>query len=280
MASYLKVSFSLQNRIMNEKFCLVSLFMNNDFSFIYCLIVFNVAFCLCMTFNKNIFSKIKKKWFSNFVNKPSPQSAQVPLANIGPDSLKTFPGTCKRNFLCLQMISFEFLRAASIGWTVLVSRAKHFVHMTRPGARDWPAVCFPRPISHTCMTFTTIRQVNKLYRVKFSQLFDLIFSMVFELFLCGLDRYIYLINLSYIIISIACHTMWILTHTFFSRRLFSQWIQLWHFKLVWMIAHERLEGNLRLQVPGKVFRESGRSIAPCILNYSDCYGSKSSKKRQ
>ena len=55
--------------------------------------------------------------------------------------------------------------------------------------------------------------------------------------------------------------MLILTHAFFSRRLFSQWMQLWHFKLVWMIAHERFEGNLRLQVPGKVFRESGPSIS-------------------
>ena len=46
----------------------------------------------------------------------------------------------------------------------------------------------------------------------------------------------------------------------FSRRLFGQWMQLWHFKLVWMIAHERFEENLRLQVPGKVFRKSGPSI--------------------
>ena len=55
---------------------------------------------------------------------------------LGPDSLETFPGTCKRNLQCLQMISFEFLTAASIGRTV--SRGKHFVHMTRPrpGARD------------------------------------------------------------------------------------------------------------------------------------------------
>ena len=75
-----------------------------------------------------------------------------------PDSPTTFPGTCKRNFLCLQMISFEFLREDSIGW--IVSRGKHFVHMTRPGARDWPAACFPRPNSHT-LTFTTIKQVNK-----------------------------------------------------------------------------------------------------------------------
>ena len=78
---------------------------------------------------------------------------------IGPDSMKTFQGTCKGNFLCLQMISYEFLRVESIGW--IVSRGKHFVHMTRPGARDWPAACFPRPFSQT-MTFTTIRQVNKL----------------------------------------------------------------------------------------------------------------------
>ena len=42
------------------------------------------------------------------------------------------------------MISFEFLRVYSIGW--IVSRGKHFVHMTRPGARDWPAACFSRPI--------------------------------------------------------------------------------------------------------------------------------------
>ena len=30
-----------------------------------------------------------------------------------------------------------------------------------------------------------------------------------------------------------------------------------------MIAHERFEGNLRLQVPGKVFSESGPTI-PCM----------------
>ena len=46
----------------------------------------------------------------------------------------------------------------------------------------------------------------------------------------------------------------------FLRRHFSQWMQLWHFKLVRMIAHGRFEGNLRLQVPGKVVGESGRSI--------------------
>ena len=72
--------------------------------------------------------------------------------------MESFPGTCKRNFLCLQMSSFEFLRAASIGGTV--SRGKLLVHMSRPGARDLPAACFPRPISHT-MTFTAILQVNK-----------------------------------------------------------------------------------------------------------------------
>ena len=33
--------------------------------------------------------------------------------------------------------------------------------MTPPGERDWPAACFPRPISHT-MTFTTIQQVNMI----------------------------------------------------------------------------------------------------------------------
>ena len=32
------------------------------------------------------------------------------------------------------------------------------------------------------------------------------------------------------------------------------------FSKVWMIAHERFKGNLRLQVPGKVFRESGPNI--------------------
>ena len=37
------------------------------------------------------------------------------LDTVGPDSLETFPGICKRNFLCLQMISFEILREASIG---------------------------------------------------------------------------------------------------------------------------------------------------------------------
>ena len=34
---------------------------------------------------------------------------------ISPHSAPTFPGTCKRKFLCLQMISFEFLRVDSIG---------------------------------------------------------------------------------------------------------------------------------------------------------------------
>ena len=32
-----------------------------------------------------------------------------------------------------------------------------------------------------------------------------------------------------------------------------------------MIVHERFEENLGLQLPGKVFRESGPSIACCIL---------------
>ena len=78
---------------------------------------------------------------------------------ISPHSAPTFPGTCKRKFLCLQMISFEFLRVDSIGW--IVSRGKHFVHMTRPGARDWPAACFPRPIfSHYYVYYdTTSKQV-------------------------------------------------------------------------------------------------------------------------
>ena len=80
------------------------------------------------------------------------------LTTNRPDSPTTFLGTCKGNFLCLQMISFEFLRVDPIGW--IVSRGKHFVHMTRPGARDWPAACFSRPISHT-LAFTTIQQVNK-----------------------------------------------------------------------------------------------------------------------
>ena len=72
---------------------------------------------------------------------------------VSPDSLETFPGICKRNCPCLQIL-FEFIRAASIGWTV--SRDKHSVPMTRPGVRDLPAACFPRPISHT-ITFTTTR---------------------------------------------------------------------------------------------------------------------------
>ena len=39
-----------------------------------------------------------------------------PFSNTDrPDSLKTFLDTCKGNFLCLQMISFEFLRVDSIG---------------------------------------------------------------------------------------------------------------------------------------------------------------------
>ena len=60
--------------------------------------------------------------------------------------------------------------------------------------------------------------------------------------------------------------MWMLTHAFFAET-FSQWMQLWHFKLVWMIAHGRFEGNLRLQVPGKVVGESRRSV-PGLLRWS------------
>ena len=58
------------------------------------------------------------------------------------------------------------------------------------------------------------------------------------------------------------HTMWILTNAnlLFLQRLFSQWMQLWHFKLVWMIVQERFKGNLRLQQTLKVSRYSGPSI--------------------
>ena len=38
--------------------------------------------------------------------------------------------------------------------------------------------------------------------------------MVFELFLCGLDGYIYIKSML-VINLIACHTMWILMHAFF-----------------------------------------------------------------
>ena len=34
---------------------------------------------------------------------------------VSPESLETFKVSCICNFLCLQMISFEFLRVASIG---------------------------------------------------------------------------------------------------------------------------------------------------------------------
>ena len=50
--------------------------------------------------------------------------------------------------------------------------------------------------------------------------------------------------------------MWILTHAFF-RGDFSANECSSDFSKVWMIAHERFEGNLHLQVPGIVFRESG-----------------------
>ena len=46
---------------------------------------------------------------------PKKGQNQVSEYVLGPDSLTNFPGSCKRNFLCLQMNSFEFLRAASIG---------------------------------------------------------------------------------------------------------------------------------------------------------------------
>ena len=42
-------------------------------------------------------------------------SRKIQIDTISPHSAPTFPGTCKRKFLCLQMISFEFLRADSIG---------------------------------------------------------------------------------------------------------------------------------------------------------------------
>ena len=85
------------------------------------------------------------------------------------------------------MISFEFLRVDSITW--IVSRGKHFVHMTGPGARDWPAACFPRPISHI-MTFTTIQQEYKYSNELNSPNYPILFSMVFEPFLSELDGYI------------------------------------------------------------------------------------------
>ena len=59
--------------------------------------------------------------------------------------------------------------------------------------------------------------------------------------------------------------MWVLTQCFFGGGFFSQWIQLWHFELVWMIAHERFEGNLRLQVPGKVSSELEPTVTPIWL---------------
>ena len=194
------------------------------------------------------------------------------LSMVSPDSLETFQDSCERNFLCLQMISFEFLRAASIGWTV--SCGKHFVHMTQPGACDWPAASFPRPISHTMMfilgydTSTSSNEFN-------SPNYSILFSMVFELFLCGLDGYIciYVVNVIYRFL-IACHTMWILTHAF-SLRLFSHWMQLWYFKLVWMIVHERFKGNLRLQLTWKVSSESGHRIPTfsltCVWNRKSRY---------
>ena len=35
-----------------------------------------------------------------------------------------------------------------------------------------------------------------------------------------------------------------------------------------MIAHGRFEGNLRLQVPGKVVGESGRSVCTCLKSFN------------
>ena len=65
----------------------------------------------------------------------------------------------------------------------------------------------------------------------------------------SMDTYTY--NHCELYILIVCNTMWILTHAFFAE-LFSQWMQLWHFKLVWMIAHEWFEGKLHLQLTWKV----------------------------
>ena len=56
----------------------------------------------------------------------------------------------------------------------------------------------------------------------------------------------------------------------FSRRLFSQWMQLWHFKLVWMKVHGRFEENLRLQVPGKVVAECGLRLFSMVFELFLC----------
>ena len=61
----------------------------------------------------------------------------------------------------------------------------------------------------------------------------------------------------------------------FSRRLFSQWMQLWHFKLVWITWNDcaRAIRNIRLPLTSKVSSESGPSISrdetQCIQ--SRCY---------
>ena len=114
-----------------------------------------------------------------------------PISIESPDSLETFPDTCKGNFLCLQIISFEFLRVASIRW--IVSRGKHFVRMTRPGRVIGQRLVFPSTyFSYYDVYYdTTSQQVVFTYEFN-SPNYSILFSMAFKLFLCELDGYIYI----------------------------------------------------------------------------------------
>ena len=92
------------------------------------------------------------------------------------------------------------------------------------------------------------------------------FPWYFELFLCELDGYIYIKSMLVIYFNCMSHYM-DFKRMLFSRRLFSQWMQLWHFKLVWMKVHGRFEGNLRLQVPGKVVAECGLRLVVSFVYF-------------
>ena len=111
----------------------------------------------------------------------------------------------------IQMISFEFLRAASIGWTI--SHSKLLVHMIDPErVIGQQLVSYDLFLILWCLLwYEKSTRSNELN----SPNYWILFSMVFELFLCGFDGYIYILSMLLYIL-IVCHTMWILTHAFFA----------------------------------------------------------------
>ena len=107
---------------------------------------------------------------------------------LGPCSLEPFPVTCKRNFLCLQMISLNFLEQLPL------VEQYHAVNISSTWL-DPERVIGQQLVSHDLfrILWNLLRRdkptgSNELKSPNYS----ILFSMVFKLFLCGLDRYIYI----------------------------------------------------------------------------------------